>query len=235
MNIAIVEDDKMDMARLRQILETKCKEAEEDSAVDCFSSGEDFLRAFAPGKYGLIFFDNYIGGTLGINLARKVRAMDPGAALVFVSMSTEFAVSGFEVQALHYLIKPVTPDEIDKVFDRLRNMAAPPEPKTIELMSEHQTMTISIDSIHYIEVLDKACVVHGSGHDCKTYLSLEKLLALLPENKFLRTHRSYVVNLSCIGSMATSAFTLKNGEKVPIGRAYQSECKKTYIQYLAAQ
>ncbi|MBP5200513.1 MAG: response regulator transcription factor [Schwartzia sp.] len=234
MKIAIVEDDKMDMARLRQIVEAKLQEREDDSTVQCFSSGEDFLRAFSPGKYGLIFLDNYIGGTLGINLAQKVRAMDPRTALVFVSMSAEFAISGFEVQALHYLIKPVTPDEIDKVFDRLRNTTAP-LPQSIDLVSEYQSMTVPIDSINYIEVLDKACMIHGADFDFKSYLSLEKLLALLPEERFLRTHRSYVVNLSSIRRMAATNFTLKNDDKIPIGRAYQNECKKTYMQYLAAK
>ncbi len=239
MHIAIVEDDKMDMTRLRQILEKKLKKTAPGSTIDCFNSGEQFLRKFTAGLYELIFFDNYIGHALGIDLARKARSLDPEANFVFVSMSAEFAVAGFEVRALHYLIKPVTPEEIDKVFLRLQEKkeapAAKAVPEMVELMVEHNVETYTVDSILYIEVNNKACVVHGIDYEVKVYTPMEQLMERLPQERFLRTHRSFVVNIRAITSMTKTDFVMKDGSTVPIGRSFQGQCKRDYIKYLASQ
>ncbi len=239
MRIAIVEDDKLDMARLRQILEKKLKKDSDNSTIDCFSSGEQFLRRFTAGQYQLIFFDNYIGHALGIDLARKARSLDPDVSFVFVSMSAEFAVAGFEVQALHYLIKPVTPEEIDKVFLRLTEKketpAAKAVPEMVELMVEHNVETYPVDSILYIEVNNKACVVHGLDYEVRVYTPMEQLMERLPQERFIRTHRSFVVNLRAITSMTKTDFVMKDGSAVPIGRSFQGQCKRDYIKFLASQ
>ena len=114
MRIAIVEDDEKDMEHLRSVVDAYAGSRNMPVQIDTFSSGEDFLRAFEPKKYALVFFDNYIGNGLGIDFARRTRAQDPEVEFAFVSMSPEFAVSGFEVRALHYIIKPATPDAIDR-------------------------------------------------------------------------------------------------------------------------
>ena len=115
MRIAIVEDEKKDMLQLTGVLTAYAENHGLTIAIDTFSSGESFLRAFEPEKYKLVFFDNYIGNGLGIDLARKARALDSEVEFVFVSMSMEFALSGYEVRALHYLIKPATLPEVEKV------------------------------------------------------------------------------------------------------------------------
>ena len=135
MRIAIVEDDKKDMEQLVDVIKAYAAGHEISLELDTFASGEDFLRAFAPQKYKLIFFDNYIGSGLGIDLARKARELDNDVEFVFVSMSMEFALSGYEVRALHYLIKPATFGEIEKIFERLwRNTSKPQESYVVGLM-----------------------------------------------------------------------------------------------------
>ena len=80
MRIAIVEDDRIDMSQLRRTLEAFGAEHGMQFEFNTFSSGEAFLAAFSAGKYEMIFFDNYIGETLGITLARHVRETDTEAA-----------------------------------------------------------------------------------------------------------------------------------------------------------
>ena len=237
MNIAILEDDNQDMEHLRQLLKTYAEKKELRMIVETFSISENFLRAFSAGKYDLIFFDNYIGSGLGIDIARKVRLIDKDVDIVFVSMSAEFAISGFEVRALHYLIKPVTIDELEQVFERQRESRspAPQQEEFIDVMTEHETITIPIDEIRYIEVVDKTCLIHHSGKDTKTYMSLEKLTEYLPGPQFLRTHKSYVVNVAFVKTMGKSSFMMKDGVEVPIGRTHLVSCKREYMKYLAKQ
>lgn len=232
MRIAIVDDDAKDAGQLRGVVEAYAMVREMPVEIDVFSSGENFLRVFEPKKYGLVFFDNYIGTGLGIDFARKARALDEEAAFVFVSMSPEFAVSGFEVRALHYLIKPATFEAIAEVFERLWRHTPKPEDPMIEVLIERQPTLIPIRSIRYIEVTAKNCCIHGET-DFTIYLPLEKLLELLPPEEFIRTHRSFVVHLTYIQSMDQNSFVLRDDGIIPIGRTYLKECKSAYIEFLA--
>ena len=232
MRIAIVDDDAKDAGQLQGVVEAYTMGREMPVEIDVFSSGEDFLRSFEPKKYGLVFFDNYIGTGLGIDFARKARALDEDAEFVFVSMSPEFAVSGFEVRALHYLIKPATFEAIAEVFERIWHHTPKPEDPMIEVLIERQPTLIPVRSIRYIEVTAKNCCIHGE-EDVNVYIPLEKLLELLPPEEFIRTHRSFVVHLTYIQSMDQNNFVLRDNRTIPIGRTYLKECKSAYIEFLA--
>ncbi|MBR1761492.1 MAG: response regulator transcription factor [Schwartzia sp.] len=232
MRIAIVEDDERDMEQLRGVIDAYTASRNMLVEIDAFSSGPDFLRDFEAKKYDLVFFDNYIGNGLGIDLARKARAADDEVEFVFVSMSSEFAVSGFDVRALHYLLKPAGSDSIAQVFERFRKHTQKPEAPMIEVTSDYHPVLIPVPSVRFIEVIDKTCFIRAK-EDVPVRLSLEKLMELLPPDIFVRTHKSYAVRLGAIRSMEQNEFLLQSGDSVPIGRSYQSSCKSAFIEYLA--
>lgn len=231
LRIAIVDDDVKDLSHLQDVLESYAVTREINIKIDTFLSGRNFLQAFRPGKYELIFFDNYIGNGLGIDFARTVRTQDEKVEFVFVSMSPEFAVSGFEVRALHYLIKPATSEAIEKVFERFWKHSQKAEEPMVELIIERRPVLIPVRSIRYIEVVNKSCIIH-TKQDITVHMQLDKIIALLPPSEFMRTHRAYALRLDCIQTMTPSDFVLKSGEKIPIGRTYQ-DCRSTYIEYFA--
>ena len=234
MRIAIVEDDERDMEQLRGVIDAYLAARDMPVEIDTFSSGPDFLRCFAPGKYDLVFFDNYIGNGLGIDFARRARAIDEDVEFVFVSMSPEFAISGFDVRALHYLLKPAGYNEVAQVFERFRKHVQKPEEPMIEVLSDYQPILIPVMSIRFIEVVAKTCFIRAR-EDVPVHLPMEKLMEQLPPDIFVRTHKSYAVRLGAVRSMGQNEFLLKDGGSVPIGRAYQSSCKSAFIEYLTNQ
>ena len=231
MRIAIVEDDRIDMSQLRRTLEAFGAEHGMQFEFNTFSSGEAFLAAFSAGKYEMIFFDNYIGETLGITLARHVRETDTEAALVFVTMSPDFAVESFDIGALHYIMKPVTREGIAKVFDRWKAGRNTPGPM-VELVVNRVPVRIPADSIQYIESADKNCIIHFQKQELKVHLPLDKLMEQLPMDRFLRPHRSYVISMDYIKRMNDHSFLLKNDETVPVSRLAWAEAKSKYMEYL---
>ena len=237
MDIAILEDDQRDLEHLRLLLDMYAEKSGLSMTIKTFSASETFLRAFSPGKYDLIFFDNYIGNGLGVDVARKVRLLDKAVDIVFVSMSTEFAISGFEVRALHYLIEPVAMNELEQVFERHKEkiVPAPSQETFIEVKTEYETAMLPASAIRYVEVVGKTCLIHSDGKDTKTYMSLDKLTEQLPTPTFLRTHKSYVVNVGFIKTMGKTSFLLKDGADIPIGRTYTVSCKREYMKYLVAK
>ena len=231
MRIAIVEDDRIDMSQLRRTLEAFCSEIGISCELDGFTAGEDFLAAFSAGKYEMIFFDNYIGETLGITLARHVRETDMEAALVFVTMSPDFAVESFDIGALHYIMKPVTREGIAKVFDRWKAGHNTPGP-IVELVVNRVPVHIPADSIQYIESADKNCIIHCQKQELKVHLSMDKLADQLPSDRFIRPHRSFIISMNYIKRMNDHAFLLENGETVPVSRLVWAEVKSKYMEYL---
>ena len=231
MRIAIVEDDRIDMSQLRRTLEAFGAEHGMQFEFNTFSSGEAFLAAFSAGKYEMIFFDNYIGETLGITLARHVRETDTEAALVFVTMSPDFAVESFDIGALHYIMKPVTREGIAKVFDRWKAGRNTPGPM-VELVVNRVPVRIPADSIQYIESADKNCIIHFQKQELKVHLPLDKLMEQLPMDRFLRPHRSYVISMDYIKRMNDHSFLLKNDETMPVSRLAWAEAKSKYMEYL---
>ena len=214
MRIAIVEDDEQDMENLRSVVDTYTGARGISIEIDTFSSGTDFLHTFTPQKYGLVFLDNYIGSGLGIDFARAARAQDEKVEFVFVSMSPEFAVSGFEVRALHYLIKPATAEAIAEVFERLWKHAPKPEDPMIEVICDYHPILVPAHSIRYIEAANKMCVIHAQK-EIQTYMNLETLVELLPPAEFVRTHKSFAVGLACIRAMNQNDFILNDGRTIP--------------------
>lgn len=235
MNIAILEDDQQDMDHLQLLLQEYAEKGKLDMMVETFSVSEKFLRAFYVGKYDLIFFDNYIGSGLGIDIARKVRLVDNDVDIVFVSMSAEFAISGFEVGALHYLIKPVAMSELEQVFERRKKkvVSVPKREILIDVTAGQEPVMLPISEIEYIEVLGKTCTIHHDGTKTNTHISLDKMTEQLSAPKFLRTHKSYIVNLDFVKTIGKSSFQMKAGAEIPIGQMYLVSCKQKYMEYLA--
>ncbi|MGP1471567.1 MAG: LytR/AlgR family response regulator transcription factor [Schwartzia sp. (in: firmicutes)] len=235
MQIAICEDSSMDMQHLRRMIaDYEKQQGEAVSSPDCFSTGKAFLAAFEPGKYQLIFLDNYIGTEMGIDVARAIREHDTKTAIVFVTMSPDFAVEGFSLHALHYLMKPVSNADIEEVFHRLRPLPSPKRP-VLSVISNRIPTEVPIDSIRYIEVYTKVCTIYCTQQELKVYTGIEKLLEKLPEKSFLRPHRSYAVNMDFIQNLDADGVHLRTGELLPLRKNGRTEVRHQYMDYLLSQ
>ena len=113
MNIAIVDDLKTDSDRLVGFIDTYMKQHNlQYGTLDRFSSGEDFLGAFTPGKYDLSFLDIYMDGITGMETAKRIRQTDHDCRIIFITTSPEFAVESYNVNASFYLLKPIGKDGV---------------------------------------------------------------------------------------------------------------------------
>ena len=234
MRIAICEDESMDMQHLSKMISDYGEQQGKRYQLDCFFSGEAFRAAFQPGAYQIIFLDNYIGAEMGMDIARKVRESDQEAAIVFVTMSPDFALDGFSVRALHYLIKPIAPEDVSEVFRRLQE-PLPEETPVIEVMSDRVMTAVPVSTIRYIEVYMKVCMIHCTQRELKVYSGIEKLMEKLPEHFFLRPHRSYAVNMDFIQALEADGVHLSTGEIIPLRKNGRTEVRHKYMEYLLAQ
>ena len=194
----IVDDEAPARSELRFLLSAhKGVEVVGEAA----SSGEA-LRLAQALSYDVIFLDVEMPGLTGIEMARLVRERPEAPAVVFVTAYEQYAVDAFSVEAFDYVLKPVDPDRLARVVERLsQRRPSPPAPvEKIPVVSAGKTMLIDFDAVHYVQADGDYCRVHTYNRSYLCTASLRELEERLP-NGFVRIHRSYVVNLAKVAAV----------------------------------
>jgi len=140
-------------------------------------------------------------------------------------------MDGFSVYALQYLLKPVSYPEVKDVLDKCTEKFAG-SLRYIEVMSDRLTIRVCLKDIMYIESYDTALYIHTVTDTIKTFLPLSEIEKQLESGTFLRTHRSYIVNMSFIESVAENDFILKNSTHIPIRQNDKLTVKQAYMDYV---
>jgi DNA-binding LytR/AlgR family response regulator len=220
LRIAICEDDDKDAKHLSSLIRKSGVYAD----ISFFKNGEAFLDVQPMGKFDLVFLDIYMGSITGIEVARILRNADGRCGIVFTTSSEDFRSEAFDVGASQYLIKPVEKEKLFKVLkkrkpDRRRKIC------TINVKGTH--VDIPYGDIMYVEVKNHNCIVHTIDDeiDTGTTMTIENFINLLPDSRFMRCHKSYIVNLSFVQSVDRD-FLMKNGDTVYIRRSDHAKCKK---------
>ena len=126
MRIAIVDDLAAERTLLKGRLEWQLQRRNVQADILEYESGEIFLEAARKAPFTAAFLDIYMDGMTGMEAAKKLRKTDTDCLLVFITTSTDHALEGFQVRALHYLVKPFTEADIDALTDEL--LARVPQP-----------------------------------------------------------------------------------------------------------
>jgi DNA-binding LytR/AlgR family response regulator len=194
----IVDDEAPARSELRYLLSSH-KEVE---VVGEAASAPEALRLAQALSYDVLFLDVEMPGLTGIEAARLVRERPEAPAVVFVTAHEHYAVDAFAVEATDYLLKPVEPERLGRVVERLskrRPVRATPVEK-VPVVSAGKTVLVDFESIHFVQADGDYCRVHTYDRSYLCTASLRELEDRLPGG-FVRIHRSYVVNLAKVSSV----------------------------------
>ena len=142
-------------------------------------------------------------GLTGLDAAALVRGGSSPPAVVFVTAHAEYAVEAFAVEAFDYLLKPVDPERLARVVERLRDRSsehAAPPPK-IPVVAGGRTELIDVDEVHFVQADGDYCRVHTYDRSYLATVTLGELEESLPPQRFVRIHRSHLVNLAKVGAV----------------------------------
>jgi len=222
LRIAICEDMDADAAHLHSLIETSGIAAD----VSRFESGEAFLASRPVGRFDLIFFDIYMDGMSGLEAARLLREVDEDCGVVFTTTSEDHRPDAFDVGAEQYLVKPLDREKLDKLLKK-RLALSRRISKTCQVNVKGQRVDIPLDHIYHVEVRNHNCLIHTISGVIETgsTMTIEDFIPLLPPPRFIRCHRSYIVNLSYVQSVGRD-FVMKNGHMVYIRRSDLARCRQ---------
>ncbi len=230
MRIALIDDEELQLQttrfKLTSVLDTL---GIETSAIDVFSSGEDFLGVWSSGSYDIILLDIYMNGLNGVNVARKIREQDTDTILVFCTSSNEFASESYEVDAKYYLQKPVSEEKITAMLKRL-NLSKLERNRTIALPDGYRTILRHIIyteySNHYVTFHIKDSKPHSVY---MSHAEAEKML--LHYKPFCCINKGCIVNFAMVQALESNAFRMQNGIIIPIARRRYKEVHDSYKNF----
>ena len=179
----------------------------------------------------LVFLDIQMPDITGIQLAKSLNHRQP--MVIFTTAYSKYAVDGFNVDALDYLLKPFDFNRFLEAVNKAKNYRSlsestinPAEDVAIFVKSDYQNIRISTREILFIEGFDDYIRIHlDSGKSIFTLTSLKNILEKLPEGDFLRVHRSYIVPVHKIQRIYNQHIQLVEKE-IPIGKSYVDSVKK---------
>lgn len=228
--IAICEDKLSDMAFLQESLHKLLTERQLSYTLTSFTSGKDMLEALEEEQFAISFIDIYLDEINGILLAKRIRSENRNAAIVFTTSSSQHMAEGFQIGVLHYLLKPFTVEAVEEALDRGLRMAEISE-QSIELTINRKKEQLLHREIHYVESQNRCCILHTDLGEKSVYLRLDVLEEQLADPRFLRCHRSFLVNMDQIIGIEKREFILADQQRIPMNREQAKQLQQQYARY----
>ncbi len=227
--IAICDDSNADRESIAAMVRRCAEAAGRRVQVSEFPSAESFLFQYAGGRnYDILLLDVEMRGISGIELAKRVRAERGRAEIVFITSHFEFIAEGYEVDALHYLVKPVSEEKLSEVLDRAAARLAV-EPPSVILSVEGATVKLFEADILYAEAFAHYIEIHTRTD---VYRLKENISAFKERlsGDFYRAHRSYLINLKAVERISRTGVTLAGGAEVPLSRGKYDDVNRAFIE-----
>jgi DNA-binding LytR/AlgR family response regulator len=226
--IAICDDDGEQAERLRELAADWAEKTGNACQVTCFSSAEALWFAYAEKKdFAVFLLDVEMKAMTGIQLAKRLRADGCRGEIIFITSHFEFMGEGYEVDALHYLIKPVSPEKVFSVLTRAVQRLAV-EPPSVVISREGESVKLYESEILYVESFLHDLVIHTTGEEYRIRENISDFARKLSPD-FYRAHRSYLVNLKKVRCIGRTAVTLEGGGTVPLARGKYDEINRAFI------
>jgi DNA-binding LytR/AlgR family response regulator len=214
--IAICDDSDADRQYVFDMVNRWAEKAGHVVHTDTFASAENFLFHYAgESDYDILLLDIEMGAMDGVTMAKRLRQNNDTVQIVFITGYSDYIAEGYEVAALHYLMKPVKEDKLCEVLDRAAEKLSKNE-KVLTFEIGREMVRVPIYQIHYADVLGNYVTIHAQS-DTTVKMTLGELEKQLDE-RFYRIGRSAIINLTQIARVTKTEIKLVDGTAIPLPR-----------------
>ena len=227
--ISVVDDSPADTKYVAGLAARWAQAAGHTLGISTFPSAEAFLFQYEDEQsIDILLLDIEMGELSGVDLAKRMRQGNDAVQIVFVTGYPDFMAEGYEVSALHYLMKPVSYEKLCAVLDRAAANLAKAE-KRLCVTYDRRTDFVPLSQILYVEAQRQCVLIHTFGETYRMKKSLAETGRELDEY-FFKCQRSFLVNLCHVTRIRSSCVVLKNGEEIPISRGMAEQIGKEMIR-----
>jgi len=233
--IAICDDELFYREKTWRLLEQYFQKRGLSYDIACFASGEEFLwRCENRVKYDIVFLDISMAKLNGVQTARQIRAFHSDTCIVFVTAFIDYALEGYKVDAVRYIMKDALDDAVEECMDAILAKRKMSQVTFSFLEGEKKLYT---DNLLYVESRKHKLVFFYLEEEIVSYQIYDKLDAIgerLEEYGFLRIHKSYLVNMKHIRRICNYKVLLDTGEDLPVPRLKYKAVKEAFAAYKGA-
>lgn len=237
LNIAIVEDEREAMETLKAYLERFSSERGIPCRPIWFDNPINFLSKYNS-SYDLVLLDIELPDLNGMDAARKLREMDGGVALIFVTNMAQYAINGYEVDADDFVVKPVSYFDFAMKLDRVLKKIDVKSDAKIAVSNDGAVKYIAVKDIRYVEVIKHKLLYHTHDGSFEIRGTLKKAEPILLENNFVKCNNYCMVNLPYVSGVKGYVLTVSYGhgskkfDELLISHPRKKEFVKALNRYL---
>ena len=233
MRIAVVEDLAEERALLKGRLERQLSRRGVQAEILDYDSGEAFLAAEKERRFTAAFLDIYMNGMSGMDAAKELRKTDTDCLLIFTTTSTDHALEGFQVRALHYLVKPFSEAELSGLLDEMLAKLPRPEP-VLPVKVSGSDVRLRYRDILYAEHFAHIISIHTTaGKTLATRQSFKAFTEPLREDpRFFICGRGVIVNLEHAEDFESAAFRMTDGSRVYVSQELLKKARQAFMEFL---
>ena len=235
LRIAIVEDEEDQMQNTRRLLVRFLEERGMEFQVDCYSDGVRFLEG-CRNPYDIVLMDIEMPQLNGLETARRLRAMDETVLLIFVTRIGKFAINGYEVSALGYILKPIHAYALQmtmqKALKKALKILAQRADQRIVLQMKEGVITFSSRELVYIEVFGHKLSYHTMSGTYEVYGNLKTEEERLAAYHFARCSNAFLVNLAFVKGIMGNSVYLQGETELRVSRGMKKSFLDAYMAYL---
>lgn len=228
--IAVCDDNKIDQEYICKLLYEYGDENKIIPEIQIFISAEQFLFRYAEEKeYQILVLDIEMAEMNGVELAKKLRKDNREIQILFVTGFADYISEGYDVDALHYLMKPVSREKFFQVMDKAVSNLNVKE-KVLFVQENGEMLKLLAKNIRYVEVFSHVCMIHTTEGNVETKISISNLEQKLSDS-FFRVHRSYLINLEQVKKIGKTEIFMDDGSVIPLSRRKYKDVNLAFIRY----
>ena len=226
--VAVVDDQASVRTQMQSYFDRYQQEHSERFRLYPFEDPVTFLDRYRP-EYDLVLMDIDMPSMDGLTAARRLRKLDPGVVLMFVTNLAQYAINGYEVSAVDFVVKPVSYAKFAFKLKRALKLAAPKDRKMVLIRTDKGTMAVEREDVTYVEVQGHNLFYHTRETTYRVRGSLKQAEEELGGMPFFTCNKSYIVNLAFVDTVRENVAVV-DGDEVVVSRPK----KKTFMEALAA-
>lgn len=231
LTIALCDDDALFRETLKRQICMLLEEQNKAFEIFTYPNAEALLNDIHGGmRFSLMLLDVMMDGLDGMELARSLRKEGQRTPIIFISSNRDYALTGYEMDALRFLAKPV---ELNRLREALMVAEEKTQMRVLPIRNAEGLHRVEIDRILYAEVWERGVLIHlPESESLFSSIKIGALELMLPETAFFRCHQGYIVHLAYIRTIQTADAYLTDGSRVPISRYKLTELRERFTTYL---
>lgn len=227
--IAIVEDEQLYAKQLHEYLRKYEKENGEAIEVTIYSDGDQIVEKYQS-QYDIILMDIEMKFMDGMSAAEEIRKIDTEVVIIFITNMTQYAIRGYAVDALDYVLKPVSYFALSQRLNRAIGRMRKRESKMIMVNMKGGIVRLNIANIYYIESQGHTLILHTILGDYETSGTMKEMESKLLGMNFCRGNKGYLINLQHVYGISDGCAIVKD-EKLILSRARKKEFMEALTKY----